>query len=232
MSRVAVMMTACFLSIAVSASAGDWLDIGDGIRYKKLAIRSAIPADANSPKPVVHFFKIDTLKFRLDAATSEQLGKDGVLFIQSGEVNKISAGKGWIFQMRYLKPQIIPKKEYRPIPDIEMAVEAGPRILADGKIPDGLPADRAERSAIGIDPSGRVMFIVTESYPATLTEFAKILKGELCYDALILESGDSIGLHAKVDKFELDIGGSKPIADGIGVFRRDKLERRKRSPSP
>lgn len=228
MRRVYSVAALCFLFLAIPASAGDWRDIGTGIQYKKLAIRSAIPADANSPKPVVHFFKIDTLKFRLDAATSEQLGKDGVLFIQSGEVNKISAGKGWIFQMRYLKPQIITKREYKLIPDIEMAVEAGPRILSDGRIPDGLPEDRAERSAIGIDPSGKVMFIVTESYPATLTEFAKILKGELCYDALVLNSGNTVGLYAKVGSFELDLAGRTPVADGIGVFRRDKLERQGR----
>lgn len=229
MSKFAAAMASVFflLMTAASSHAGDWRDIGDGIQYKKLAIRPVAPADTK-PIPIIHFFKIDTLKFKLDAVTSEQLGKDDILFIQSGEVNKISAGKGWIFQMRYLKPQIVTKREYKPIPDIEMAVEAGPRILADGKIPDGLPADRAERSAIGIDPSGKVMFAVTENYSPTPAEFADVLKGEVCYDALILESGNSMELHAKVDKFKLDIGGSKPIADGIGVFHRRTLERRKR----
>lgn len=258
MSRPTGVMIACFLLIAAApVSAGDWRDIGDGIQYKGIAVDSGRPLDDNSRKALVHFFKIDTLKYRLDVVTAglfdvssmdakamakkagamvvisggfftpgfEPLG----LIVQSGrEINKAGAGKGQIFQMRYLKPQIISKREYKLIPDIEMALEAGPRILADGKIQDGLPGDRSERSAIGIDRSGKVMFIVTENYPATLTEFTKILKGETCYDALSLSGGDSAQLYAKIGSFELDLRGSRPVANGIGVFHRDQLKRQGR----
>lgn len=105
--------------------------------------------------------------------------------------------------------------------NIEFAVQSGPRLIVDGKIPP-LRVGIANRSALGIDTQGRVIVIATENLPISTTDLANILKAPPfnCVDALNLDGGSSTQLDAKVDSFSLDVPGFSQVSDAIIVNRR------------
>lgn len=235
-----------FIAMTSIAYASEWQNIADGIQYKKAMIETKVPAEKSSAPGMIHAFQIDTLKYKLDIATAKEFGSPAMsaeqfskkantliavnggfftpeysslgLLVQSGkEINKIKQTSWWhIFQMRLFKPQIITKQEYNLMPDIEMAIEAGPKLLADGNIPKLKPGS-AERSAIGISMDGKVIIAVTEDAPISLTEFAQYLRNIGCYDALNLDGGSSTQIYAKLGKFKLNRENLGFVANAVVV---------------
>lgn len=231
------------------AYAAEWQQVADGIQYKKIILGHETIEERSTAPGIIHAFQIDTLKNKLAVITAKQIGsinsyikplakKTGALIainggffspeyeslgliVQNGqEINKLKWTSWWhIFQMRRFKPQIITKQEYNLIPDIEMAIESGPRLLIDGKMPQLKPSI-AERSAIGISQDGKVILASTEGALLSLSDFAENLKKIGCYDALNLDGGSSTQIYAKFKRFELERQGLGFITNGIGVFVR------------
>jgi exopolysaccharide biosynthesis protein len=121
--------------------------------------------------------------------------------------------------MRGVKPRVITKGEYNLSPDIEMAIEAGPRLIIDGSIP-ALKQTLAERTAVGITPDDKIIMLVTENYQVSMTEAAHYLLDEGCNNALNLDGGSSTQLYAKIKGFEVDRGGFNGVANAVLVLPR------------
>lgn len=226
---------------ATAYAAPAWKDIADGLQYKKVNV---------SPAGFIHFFKIDPAKLKLKIITAKEFGMINIdaksmaqksgsiaavnggfftpeyaslgLLVKDGrEISRLKWTSWWhIFQIASGKPRVITKQDYKFTPEIEMAIEAGPRILVDGSVPSGLKQSAAERTAIGIADDGSIILAVTESLPITLSDFAVHLLNIGCKDALNLDGGSSTQVYAKAKGFELYRNGFGPVANGIGVFPR------------
>jgi len=101
---------------------------------------------------------------------------------------------------------------------IEFALQSGPRLIVNSKIPPLKPG-RAERSALGIDKDGHVIMLITDGAPLSTTELAQIMKSAplSCLNALNLDGGSSSQLHAKVNRFQLNVHGFSNVSDAIIV---------------
>lgn len=237
-------------SAMTSTYAYDWQKFLDGLEYKKVIVQIKGDIDRPSSPGLIHIFRIDPLNWRLGIVTAKQLGlvnvdartaaqKSGAtifinggfftpeyaslgLLVQDGrELNRIKWTSWWhIFQVKALRPKIISKQEFSLTPDIEMAIESGPRVLTGGSIPAGIKPSIAERSGLAIDKEGRILIAATEALPISIEGFANYLKAEGAVDAINLDGGSSTQLYAKIKNFELNRGGFGMVANGIGVFSR------------
>ncbi len=230
------------LLAATNLYAADFLQLSHGLEYKKV--------DKPSSPGFVHLFRVDPSVLRLGIVTARQFGlanidaktaaqrSNAVLFINGGfftpeyaslgllvqdgrELNKMKWTSWWhVFQVKAGIPQIIPKQEFSLTPDIEMAIESGPRLLTNGSVPAGIKPSIAERSGLAIDKDGCILIAATEGLPISIEGFASYLKAEGAVNAVNLDGGSSTQLYAKVKRFELNRGGFGMVANGIGVFAR------------
>lgn len=220
-----------------------WTTLTPGIDY------TTISKESSNRHGRVHAFRIDLHQYHLDllpaknmaqtsifanqAATHQQvlLAINGGFFnpnlqplglrIKSGvtlsPLKKISWWGAFIIANN--TATIISEKEYRYSPKISFAIQAGPRLLVNGKPNPLLRPGVAERSALGITRSGKVIIAVTENLPLTTLELAEILAGTEasggldCWQALNLDGGSSSQLYAKIGNFTLDVQSLRPVAD-------------------
>ncbi len=236
--------------ISGNVIADDWQWLTNGIQYKKIIIDRSGDQDEIKSIGFVHSFQIDPQQFRLDIITASQNGltgldaktmsqKSGALIAINGgfftpehaplglriqnnkEINKIKWTNWWhIFQMKAAKPAVITKQEFQMAPDIEMAIESGPRLLMNGQITAQLKQGAAERSAICTTMDEKIIIAATELAPMSLGEFAAFMKKIGCNDALNLDGGSSTQIYAKIKDFSLNRSSIVLVADGIGVFPR------------
>ncbi len=230
--------------------AADFQQLSNGLEYKKLVVQIKGDEDKPSSPGYIHLFRLDPSILRLGIGTAKQFGlanidaktaaqrSNAVLFINGGfftpeyaslgllvqngrELNRLKWTSWWhVFQVKAGSPQIISKQEFSLTPDVEMAIEAGPRALTNGNVPTGLKASIAERSVVGIDKDGRIIIAATEGLPISIAGLAAYLKAEGCVNALNLDGGSSTQIYAKIKRFELNRGGFGMVANGIGVFGR------------
>ena len=225
-----------------------WNLLSDGVAYTKYSFEIE-----PQQRTTIHAFQIDPTKVKLDIVTASSKQADGTtvkelamskkaslvinggffseehksigLLIQSGKmINPIHKTSWWsIFGLKSGMPFIAMPKEFKPSPDISVAVQAGPRLVIDGQIPklkDGL----APRSMVGITKDNKVIIAVTEGVPVSLTEIANRMQkssyegGLDCPNAMALDGGGSTQLYAKIKKFELSIDGLSYITNGLAVF--------------
>lgn len=113
------------------------------------------------------------------------------------------------------EPKIILPKQWRP-DGVSMAIQVGPRLVVDGKIPSFKESTPSRRSAIGISPEGAVVIALSES-PLMLREWATLLQ-KYCVQALNLDGGGSSQLSAKLPNFSLKVEGATGVTNAIAVF--------------
>lgn len=123
-----------------------------------------------------------------------------------------------VFYIKNNKPYVSNVRQFKRDKQIEFAVQSGPRLIINGKIPPLKPG-RAERSALGIGKDGRVIIVITDNNPLSTTELAQLMKESPlgCLNALNLDGGSSSQLHAKIDTFQLDVHGFSNVSDAIIV---------------
>lgn len=225
-----------------------WIKVADGIQYKKeIIFRMDFE---KPPHGVIHLFAIDPAKYRLGIITAKNLGmvnadartmakRSGALLAINGgffspefdplgllvsngrELNKMKKISWWhVFKTENGVPSVIARDEYNASPNVEMAIEAGPRVLIGGIPAPKLKPSPAERTVIGRDKNGRIVIAVTERLSLTLMELAKYLEADGCTDILNLDGGSSTQLYAKFKGLEIDRQGLGLVANGIGVFAR------------
>jgi uncharacterized protein YigE (DUF2233 family) len=122
-----------------------------------------------------------------------------------------------IFYIKNHKAYLANVRQYPHDKSIDFALQSGPRLLVNGKIPLLKPG-LAERSALGITSQGQVIILVTENSPLTTPELARIMLSPPinCENALNLDGGSSSQLVANINSFQLNAGFAK-ISDAILV---------------
>lgn len=123
-----------------------------------------------------------------------------------------------VFAISHQQASIRSAAVFQKQADTDFAIQAGPRLLIDGNIPTLKPG-YANRTALGITASGKVILLVTENLPMATTELAKLMKKQplACIDALNLDGGGSTQLYAHMKNFHLDVPGFSQVSDAVVV---------------
>jgi uncharacterized protein YigE (DUF2233 family) len=233
--------TLLFITMTL-AQAAPWLTLAPGIKYQDLLINPL------TPWAHIHAFSIDLKLFRLDLITAKDVGRQkatvhqlarkgkaliainggffdkkyrplGLRINQQQEHNPVKRVSWWgVFFIKDSAPYIVNSLEYQPQPGIQFAVQSGPRLLINGRIPHLKPGI-AERSALGITRHNQLIILATENAMVTTTELAQLMKSSPfnCVNALNLDGGSSTQLNAHIHKFRLRVNGYSHLSDAIIV---------------
>ncbi len=224
-----------------------WMPIAPGLDYLDLNTQSITRWSH------IHVFRIDLDHFQLRFASATDRGKSSTtvrdlalhhqvpiainggffdtndqplgLRIQDHQMtNPLKKISWWgVFSITHDHARLQRFKEFTPNPNITWAIQAGPRLIANGK-KITLKNDLAERTAIGIDASGHIILLVTEHSPMTTSKLASLLQSApmLCKDALNLDGGRSSQLFVNLDTLHIDVPGFATIRDAIIVQAKDR----------
>lgn len=229
------MTTLCFSSFA-----NPWKKIDEGLHYSKIKGVDVFQIDPKKFK----FAVVTTQDYGLQTATVENLAKvSGALLAVNGgffnperkslglivnagkRINPLHTSPWWaIFQIQNQEASISPYRFFQLHPNIEMALQVGPRLLVRGSIPKLKPS-LARRSGIGIQKGGNVVLAVTD-LEISLQDFAKLFQTSLdqggfgCVDALNLDGGGSTQLYMNWQGFHRNIRGTSFIPNAVAVFKR------------
>lgn len=232
--------------LASPKSAYHWNRIKDGILYTKYSF-----SKGQLDYTTIHAFELDLAKVRLGVVTASSPGgasvknmadENGALLVINGGffsaerkaigllfnngkmLNPIHNTSWWsIFGVKNGEPFIVKPKLFESSPDIEVAIQAGPRLVIDGVVPK-LKEGLAARSSVGITRDNKIVILITEGTPISLEELAKSMSekhfggGFECVNAMALDGGSSSQLYAKIGSFELSLPGLTSVPNGLAVF--------------
>lgn len=159
---------------------------------------------------------------------SEEHRSIGLLISEGKVLNKLHNTSWWsIFtvsktnQARIISPRFYAENSNQ----IDFAVQAGPRLVINGEIPEF--RDRyADRTALGIAPDGKILLLVTEGSGLLLQQLAEVFvqderRGGLgCLDAMALDGGSSTQLYSNLSHNKLHITSAATITNAVAVFPR------------
>lgn len=241
-SKLLVIFLLTMTGLHFALAANHWKPVAAGITYRDSTTTSL------SPWSHIHTFKIDIRQNNInlvlakdlhhELATATDFAEQGkaILAVNGGffdnnnhplglriqnshSLSPIKPISWWgVFAIQNNKATLSSYRQFQGVRDASFAIQTGPRLLINGKIP-ALKPGRAERTAIGITAKGEVILLVTEYNPLTTTELAELLqKAPLnCKQALNLDGGSSSQLYAKTDKLALSVHGFSQVSDGIIV---------------
>lgn len=239
---IASALMVFFLLLSPPSEANHWRTVAVGVEYLDLG------AHLLSPWSHVHVFRIDLKKNKLDLVMAKALSQEyasadefaqysnalialnggffdhsyhplGLRIGNQHQYNPLKRISWWsIFYIKDQKPYIASVRNYNPDQHAEFAVQSGPRLIINGRIP-ALKIGLAERSALGITHQEKVIILVTESTPMTTTELASLMQSPPlnCKSALNLDGGSSSQLHAHMKAFQVKAHGFSNISDAIIV---------------
>lgn len=222
--------------------ASPWQEVAPGIEYLD------IHEHLLTPWSHVHVFRIDLKTNQLDLIMANRLSQrhasadefahhskalitiNGGFFDQNfrplglriGHLHQHNPFKqiSWwgVFFIKDQTPSITRGFQFNRHQHLEFAIQSGPRLLIDGRIP-ALKPGIAERSALGITSKNRVILLVTENAPLSTTSLAALMQTPPinCQNALNLDGGSSSQLHAQLNKFQLQVHGFTNVSDAIVV---------------
>lgn len=229
-------------ALVLPALAGSWTKLAPGIEYQDLNHQTL------SQWSHIHVFRIDLQYNELNLIMANALSHDQAFAHEFADYSHaLIALNGGFFDQRYhplglrinkqfqhnpLKniswwgvfyiknntPHVASVREFPHDTDLDFALQSGPRLLIDGKIP-ALKPGYAERSALGITPKNKVIILVTENSPVTTTWLAEHLKSAPlnCVNALNLDGGSSSQLYAKIGRFKINAPSFASVSDAIVV---------------
>lgn len=121
-----------------------------------------------------------------------------------------------VFYIQNNKPAVSSIHHFYKNSNINFAVQSGPRLLINGRIPSLKPGS-AQRSALGITKDNKIIVLVTDNASMTTTELAQLFKAPplSCSNALNLDGGNSTQLYANIDGFKINVHGFSNISDAI-----------------
>jgi len=235
----------CFCTSGVLAKT-TWQTLQPGIEYTKIDTK---PGQLWGS---LHAFRINLKKYNLSMAMAKDLGsaslsvremakqKHSLIAINGGffspaleplglrvlggkVLNPIAPTSWWgVFYLRYSWPHVSSRAAYRQRSSNNFAIQGGPRLLVNGRIPTLKPG-LAERTALGITKRYQLIMVVTENSPLTTTQLAQIMRrpekedGLACVNALNLDGGSSSQLYAKINDFSVDVSGFSAVTDAVLV---------------
>jgi uncharacterized protein YigE (DUF2233 family) len=224
-----------------------WIHLAEGLAYTTYSF-----AAGDKNRTAIHAFLVDPKRYRFDVLLAEKekegstvrdlaqqakasLAVNGGFFtpqhtsigliIKNGRrVRRLHRTSWWsVFAIKGDGAHIYSPRRFRHTKDVQMALQVGPRLVINGKIPrlkDGV----ATRSALGITKTGRVVIAITSGYGLSLMELARRMRasrwegGLECTNAMALDGGGSSQLYAHIGDFELDLQGLAKVTNSIGVF--------------
>lgn len=244
--RLLILMLFSLLFMISSSFANTWREIAPGVEYRDLNANALIPWSH------IHVFRIDLKKNKLDLIVANELSLNnasvdafahhsqalitinggffdqnyhplGLRISHQGQHTPIKRISWWgIFYINDEKPHITNLQHYPENQHVDFAIQSGPRLLINQKIPS-LKMGIAERTALGIDAKGRVMILVTNNSPMTLSALAQLMKVAPlnCDNALNLDGGSSSQLNAHMGIFQINVHGFSNVSDAIVVKARN-----------
>ena len=228
-----------FILLTPIQSIAAWRSLAPGIEYTQ------INAITFSRWSHVHVFRINPQQNRLDLIMATDLGKNqasikdfaenshaliavnggffdqqgkplGLRIVNSRQRHPLKPISWWgVFYIKNQHPHIVAGTNSVPN-NVEFAVQAGPRLIINSKIPRLKPG-YAERTALGLDAAGNILLVVTENTPMTTTELAERMHARpiQCTQALTLDGGSSTQLYADLHEFNLFEPGFANISDSL-----------------
>lgn len=149
----------------------------------------------------------------------------GLLVSGGRELNALRRADWGVFSVARGRARIVHRRDWRRPDGLEFAIEAGPRLVVDGKVLS-LKPQRARRTALCLRAPDDVAIVVTEGQLYT-SEFAALLaRGEAegglgCRDALNLDGGSSTQLWFEHGDRRIEVPAVARVANAVGLFRRE-----------
>lgn len=206
------------------------------------------------PPVTVHLLRIDPKLFELVVVTAAETGRPlaaaadfrqrsgavaainggyfdpqfrplGLLVSRGRELSHLRKVDHGVFGIAGGRPLLDHARTWHAPPDLEFAVECGPRLLIGGQSPHFRRADLARRVAIGNDARGRVVWAVSEGV-VQLDVFAQLLAtphaagGPAVVDALNLDGGSSAMLDLVAPPLQAQVSSAVQVPIGIAAVAR------------
>lgn len=112
------------------------------------------------------------------------------------------------------------KKRLKSTNNVSFAIQAGPRLVINGKIPK-LKKAKANRTALGINSKGKLVVVVSEHAQITTQTLAWFFKDTLdCLWALNLDGGSSTQMYTNLKTLRQQVRGFNSIPDPICIYHR------------
>ncbi|KTC95838.1 hypothetical protein Lery_2133 [Legionella erythra] len=235
-----LLMVVLVLNFAVAAS--NWQELSPGIEYQDIG------SGYLTPWSHIHAFRIHLNDNRLSLVMARDLSQQyasvdefaafsqaplainggffddnynslGLRIKDKKQLNPLKQISWWgVFYIKNNHAYLASARQFYASNQIDFAVQSGPRLLVNGKIPP-LKAGRAERTALGITQDGHVIILVTDHAAMSTTELAQLMKAPPlnCLNALNLDGGNSTQLYAKLKNFHLNVHGFSNVSDAIIV---------------
>ncbi len=144
----------------------------------------------------------------------------GLRIGQGRTLVKLRAHVDWgVLLVRGRRAAIVHSREYVPDPAIEAAIQVGPRILVDGE-PTRLKPQRARRTAVALDRTGRYLTLVVTREDAEAGALARALAALELDSAILLDGGPSTQLSVRAGDLALDLPGGYAVPDLLLVVPR------------
>jgi len=235
------------LGTSLSYGKTSWQTLAKGLQYTQLTISPGFPNGS------IHAFKFNLKNYRLDLDLTHNnqypllsvkslvlekkalLGINGGFFtpdlkpvglrIKNHQVQSPIKNISWwgVFYIKNNKAYIVKKSHFKNQNSIKLAVQSGPRLIINGRIPRLKPG-LAHRSALCITKQGDVIILATQNLLISTKQLANIIRKPLpknglgCYNALNLDGGNSTQLYANIGTFQLNIPSFVPVADALLVY--------------
>lgn len=224
-----------------SAHAGEWAPVATGITYKLFNLQ----ADRHSV--ALHAFQIDPRQVQIrpvfpgrNQYASKMRDDAGALIVSnanffdpaghplglvriSGHSLQHTKDISWwsVLCLQNDRARIVHSSRYVEGSCLH-ALQAGPRLVVANTIPK-LKTESSRKTAIGIQPSGKFILVVTER-EIPILDLAHLFAtperdgGLGCPEALNLDGGSSTQISVRAPHLRLDVAGLVRFPVGLGVF--------------
>ena len=236
-------LASCVNAFAASLQ---WQTLAPGLEYTKVNTFAGIGNKG------IHAFRFDLQRYQLQLAFTQQqnrltniielmntnhaiIGVNGGFFtpdlkplglrIAEGQIKSPLKNTAWwgVFFTKGAQAAIVSPNSFKASKKINFAVQSGPRLIVNGQITNLKPG-MANRTALGITRDNKIVLLVSNGFPLSTQELAKIMQapenqgGLNCFNALNLDGGSSTQLYARINKFSLSVPSFAMVTDAVLVI--------------
>ncbi len=160
----------------------------------------------------------------------------GLLVSHGRELSHLRRVDHGVFAVAAGRPFVEHARAWQAPPDLEFAVECGPRLLVDGQAQHFRKDELARRVALGRDRQGRVVLAVSDGV-VSLANWADTLAGgqrdggPQLVDALNLDGGSSAMLDVAAGDLQVRVATAVQVPIGVAVVARTAAAAPAQAPS-